>query len=369
MPTLKVIISGGGTGGHIFPAIAIANAIKSKHPDAEILFVGAQGRMEMEKVPASGYEIKGLWISGLQRSLSLRNLLFPVKVLSSIIKAWVILRRFRPDVVVGVGGYASGPTLFAAVGAGIPTLIQEQNSFPGITNRILAKKVKRICVAFEGMQRYFPKEKIALTGNPVRMDIIRLEGKRDEALEHFGLDSARKVLLVIGGSLGARTINKSVKASLEQFKKMNLQVIWQTGKGYFPDMKMAAAPYEQYGIKVFDFISKMDLAYSIADVVVSRAGAIAVSELCIAGKAAILIPSPNVAEDHQTKNAMALVNRGAALLLKDSEAVEKLALKVSELLGEVQLLEKLRKNIAQLALSNAADDIAGEVIALSKMNL
>jgi UDP-N-acetylglucosamine--N-acetylmuramyl-(pentapeptide) pyrophosphoryl-undecaprenol N-acetylglucosamine transferase len=365
MSLRKVVISGGGTGGHIFPAIAIANALKEKNENIEILFVGAKGRMEMDKVPAAGYKIEGLWISGLQRKLTLKNLSFPFKVLSSLMRARKILKRFKPDVVIGVGGYASGPTLRVASGKRIPTLIQEQNSFPGITNRLLAKRVNTICVAYDGLERFFPKEKIILTGNPVRQEVVNLEGKRERALEHFGLDKDRKTLLVVGGSLGARTINNSMKAALEMFKANNIQVIWQTGKFYIEDAEAALKGLDYDGIKAQAFISKMDYAYAAADLVVSRAGAISVSELCLVKKPAILIPSPNVSEDHQTKNAMALVNHEAAILIKDAEAVEKMGNAVVELVNNEEQREKLKKNISGLALSNSADAIAAEIMNLA----
>lgn len=361
---LRVIISGGGTGGHIFPAIAIANALKLAHNNAEILFVGAEGRMEMEKVPAAGYNIEGLWISGLQRKLTLANLSFPFKVISSIMKAKKILKRFRPDVVIGTGGYASGPMLRVASNAGIPTLIQEQNSFPGITNKILAKKVDRICVAYEGMERFFPKEKLILTGNPVRQDILSLEGKRERGLEQFGLDANKKTLLVIGGSLGARTINESIAGMLDELAQNNIQLVWQTGKAYYPQAQEAVGRYEGKGIKAFDFITKMDLAYAVADAVVSRAGASSVSELCLVRKASILVPSPNVAEDHQTKNAMALVTHHAAVLVKDIESREKLAGEVIALMKDDVKRDKLEENIAKLAFQDSAKVIANEVLRL-----
>lgn len=359
---LKFIVSGGGTGGHIFPAIAIANALKARVPESEFLFVGAEGRMEMEKVPAAGYKIVGLWISGLQRRLTLSNLSFPFKVLSSLLKAKKILRDFKPDAVIGTGGYASGPMLRVASKAGIPTVIQEQNSFPGITNRVLSKRVNRICVAYQGMERYFPKEKIIFTGNPVRQDILNLQGKRARAMEAFGLDSARRTLLVIGGSLGARTINLALAAGIKEITSAGYQVIWQTGKAFLPQAKTATQNLQ--GVYVNDFITKMDMAYAGADLVVSRAGASSVSELCLAGKACILVPSPNVAEDHQTKNAMALVNEGAAAFVKDSEAGEKLIKKVLELFADETLRTQLEVKITQLAIPNSADLIAGEILKL-----
>ncbi|MBL4624900.1 MAG: undecaprenyldiphospho-muramoylpentapeptide beta-N-acetylglucosaminyltransferase [Flavobacteriales bacterium] len=366
MRKYKVIISGGGTGGHIFPAIAIANALKAKKQDIEILFIGAEGRMEMEKVPAAGYAIEGLWISGLQRRLTLKNLSFPFKLISSLFKARRILKKFNPDVAVGVGGYASGPMLHVAAKAGIPALVQEQNSYPGITNKLLANKVQKICVAYDGMERFFPKEKIMLTGNPVRQDITSLDGKKARGSEYFNIDPKKKTLLIIGGSLGARTINQSIEASIHLYAENNIQVTWQTGKAYFEQAKAVTAKYPEKGIQAYDFITKMDYAYAVADFVVSRAGAISVSELCLVRKPVILIPSPNVAEDHQTKNAMALVVHNAALLVKDVEAVEKLGNEVLNLSQNIELQEKLKRNIGQLGKSDAAEVIADEVISLIK---
>lgn len=361
---LKIIVSGGGTGGHIFPAIAIANAIKALRPDTQFLFVGAKGKMEMEKVPAAGYEIEGLWISGLQRKLTLANLSFPFKVISSLAKANRILRKFRPDAVIGTGGFASGPMLRAASKKGIVTLIQEQNSYPGITNKLLSKRVNKICVAYAGMERFFPKEKILLTGNPVRQDLMNIEGKRDRALEHFGLKSDKKIILVIGGSLGARTINESISACLPAFEKNNIQLIWQTGKGFYETAKQKVGASSAKGIKVFDFIQKMDLAYAAADIVVSRAGASSVSELSLVKKPCILIPSPNVAEDHQTKNAMALVTYHAAILIADNVARTQLCDRSLTLVNDVEQCFKLSENIAQLAFKDSATVIANEVINL-----
>lgn len=363
---LKVIISGGGTGGHIFPAIAIANSLKELSRDIDILFVGAEGRMEMEKVPAAGYKIEGLKISGLQRSLSLSNLTFPFKVFGSIMKANKILKRFQPDVVVGVGGYASGPILFVATLNGVPTLIQEQNSYAGITNKILGKRVNKICVAYNNMERFFPKEKIMLTGNPVRQDIQNLQGKRERGLEYFGLSGDKKILLVIGGSLGAKTINESIKTGLKKFVANDIQVVWQTGKSYFASAKAAAESYQDSGIKVYDFITKMDYAYAVADAVVSRAGASSVSELCLVKKPAILVPSPNVAEDHQTMNAMALVNYNAAVLVKDNEAGEKLCDEAISLMKDEVRRIKLQENIARLAFQDSGIAIANEILRLVK---
>jgi UDP-N-acetylglucosamine--N-acetylmuramyl-(pentapeptide) pyrophosphoryl-undecaprenol N-acetylglucosamine transferase len=363
---MKVIISGGGTGGHIFPAIAIATALKKIDNSIEILFVGAKGRMEMEKVPAVGFKIEGLWISGLQRRLTLDNLSFPFKVISSIMRSKKIITNFKPDVAVGTGGFASGPMLYVAVAMGIPTLIQEQNSFPGITNKILGKKVNKICVVYEGMDKYFPKDKIVVTGNPVRQDILSLDGKRDEAMKFFGLDPSKKILLVIGGSLGARTINESIMLSLDLLKKNNIQIIWQTGKSYVISPSPEGRAREGAGIWVSAFISKMDLAYACADIVVSRAGAISLSELAIVKKPCILVPSPNVAEDHQTKNAMALVKTDAAIIVIDNEAKEKLGKEIIELVNDIQKQSLLVENIGKLAFPNAAEVIAKEVMKLIK---
>ena len=359
MPLRKVIISGGGTGGHIFPAIAIANELKKQDPTIEILFVGAIGKMEMEKVPAAGYKIEGLWISGLQRKLTIKNLSFPFKVISSLLRARKILRQFKPDAVIGVGGFASGPMLRAAAGKGIPTIIQEQNSYPGITNKILSKKVRKICVAYEGLEKWFPKEKIVLTGNPVREEIVKLEGKRERGIEHFGWNTSASTLLIIGGSLGARTINEAIELNLPLLKENNIQVIWQTGKGFFERAKQSASTFSN--VKVFDFIVRMDLAYAVADVVVSRAGAISVSELCLVKKPCILIPSPNVAEDHQTKNAMALVNHHAAILVKDVDAKEKLGETMKMLFTNQEEQNKLRNNIASLGFNNSTQAIVAVI--------
>lgn len=365
---LKFIISGGGTGGHIFPAIAIANALKAKLPDAQFLFVGAEGRMEMEKVPASGYKIEGLWISGLQRKLTLSNLSFPFKVWSSLRKAKKIMKQFKPDAVIGTGGYASGPMLRVASKKGIPTLIQEQNSFPGITNKILSKRVSRICVAYDGMEKYFPKDKIVFTGNPVRQDIVNLEGKRPRGQEFFGLDKSKTTLLVVGGSLGAKAINESLEAGLEKLVAKNIQVIWQTGKPFFDRAKAAGEKYKSKGVVVTEFISKMDYGYAAADVVISRAGAGAVSELCLVRKPSILVPLPTAAEDHQTKNAMSLVNHKAALLVKDTDAKNELVQKAIDLIADDELRARLEVNIAGLAVVNSAELIASEIISLVNKN-
>ncbi len=361
---IKIIISGGGTGGHIFPAIAIANALKKRVPNISILFVGAKGRMEMEKVPAAGYEIIGLNISGIQRRLTFKNVLVPFKIIGSIIKAKKIIKEFKPDVVVGVGGYASGPMLRAASTKKIPTVIQEQNSYPGITNKILSKIVDKICVAYDNMDRFFPKEKIYLTGNPIRTDIQNQEGKKEAALNQFDLADNKKVLLVVGGSLGSRTINESIQNSLENLAKKNIQLIWQTGKSYIGTAKEAISKFENANFRVFDFISQMDLAYAAADIVVSRAGAIAVSEICVVNKPAILIPSPNVAEDHQTKNAIALFNHNAVLFVRDIEARQKLCDEIINLMEDEEKQLQLKANLAGLGIRNADENIAAVILSL-----
>lgn len=362
---LRVIIAGGGTGGHVFPAIAIGLAIKKKVYNAKILFVGAKGRMEMKKVPAAGFHIIGLNISGLQRRLTWKNLQVPFKLCDSMIKARNIVKRFKPDVVIGVGGYASGPLVRAAAKQGIPTLIQEQNSFPGLTNRILGKKANKICVAYDGMERFFDKSKLFLTGNPVRQDIVSLEGKYEEALTFFGFSPDKPVLFITGGSLGARTINESISKNLELFVQNGIQVIWQTGTSYYQQALDQAKSYEK-GVYVNQFIDRMDFAYAAADAVVSRAGAIAVSEICAVQKPAILIPSPNVAEDHQTKNALALVNHHAAILVKDSEATEKLGPVVLDLMKDEEKKFRLKERLVGLSFRDAADVIAGVALSLNK---
>lgn len=360
---LRIIISGGGTGGHVFPAIAIANALKTIRPDADILFVGAKGRIEMEKVPDAGYRIIGLNISGLHRKLTLKNVLFPFKLLGSILKSRKIIRQFKPDIAIGVGGYASGPLLYVASKTKMPVLIQEQNSYPGITNKMLGHRADKICVAYDGMQKFFPKERIIKTGNPVRALISRGITNPEEYRAHFQLKEKMPVVLVIGGSLGARTINQSVERSLKKWIGNGLQVIWQTGKFYFKDLKHLAEDFEG-NVKIFDFITRMDLAYSAADIIVSRAGAIAISELCVVGKPVILIPSPNVAEDHQTKNALALLERKATAMISDAEAPGKLCDEVLRLVNEPALRTKMSNNIRQMAIPDASDRIAEEVLKL-----
>lgn len=358
------MISGGGTGGHIFPAIAIAKALQEVDRDAEFLFVGAKGRMEMEKVPDAGFKIEGLWISGLQRRLTVKNVLFPVKLVSSLIRARRLINRFKPDVVIGVGGYASGPLLRVATGRRIPALIQEQNSFPGITNRLLAKRVNRICVAYEGMDRWFPKEKTVMTGNPVRKEVIKLEGKRPRAQEHFGLQADKPTLLAVGGSLGALSINEGLAVGLVKLNQAGVQVIWQTGKSFINVAEKFVKEKGLDNVCVRAFISRMDLAYAVADLVISRAGAIAISELAAVQLPAILVPSPHVAEDHQTKNAMALVNSRAALLVKDGDTKAQLAQTALDTLSDPELMDELKSNIGRMAHHNAAEAIAAEVMRL-----
>ncbi|WP_230471264.1 undecaprenyldiphospho-muramoylpentapeptide beta-N-acetylglucosaminyltransferase [Hymenobacter jejuensis] len=358
----RVIISGGGTGGHIFPAVAIANELRRRQPEAEILFVGANGRMEMTRVPEAGYKIVGLDISGLQRRLTPQNLMFPLRVLRSVRKAGKLIEQFQPDAVVGVGGYASAPVLLAATSRAIPALIQEQNSYAGLVNKLLARRVDRICVAYEGMEKFFPKEKLVLTGNPVRTEIA--SGSREEALKFFDLSPQKKTLLVIGGSLGARTLNQATAAALPRLREAGIQLLWQTGKLYYPEAAEQAAPFAADNIKALEFVQRMDLAYAAADVVVSRAGALSVSELCLTGKPSILVPSPNVAEDHQTKNAMALVKRDAALLVSDADAPAKLYDEALRLLADSNRQEQLRTNVRQLAHGEATTTIVDELLAL-----
>ena len=357
----KVVISGGGTGGHIFPAIAIANEIKNKYPKAEILFVGAKGKMEMEKVPQAGYRIIGLPITGFQRRLALSNFLLPFKLIYSLLKAFFLLKNYKPDIVIGVGGYASGPILRVASFISIPTMIQEQNSFPGKTNRILSKVVNTICVAYDGLEHFFPKDKIVFTGNPIRNEMVSIVGKRDKAISFFGLDSNKKTILVIGGSLGARTLNESIANSINLIRENNVQVLWQCGKFYFPIYKDQINDFKSQGIYLNEFIFKMDLAYACADVIISRAGAISVSELTLIGKPVILVPSPNVSDDHQTKNASALVNKSAAILVKDSKAKEELFNEAIILLNDKEKSDKLATNCLSLGVSNAAERIVNEI--------
>ena len=376
----KIIISGGGTGGHVFPAIAIANAIKAKRPDADILFIGARGKLEMEKVPAAGYRIEGLDIAGFQRRLSVKNLSFPFKLIRSMIRARKLVSGFSPDMVIGVGGYASGPVLRTAISMHIPALIQEQNSYPGVTNRLLSGKVQKICVAYEGMEKYFPKDKLVLTGNPIRQDLEgmkerRNEGmkeRRNEGLKVFGLSEGKTTVLVLGGSLGAGTINKSVMQCLTGKKPGDkVQWLWQCGRYYFESLDAelrvsSILPHKD--IHLHAFIDRMDLAYAAADIVISRAGAIAISELCAAAKPVILVPSPNVAEDHQTKNAMALSLRTAALMLKDSEAIVNLPGMLESLIQDGRMQDELKRNISAMAVTDAAEKIAAEALGLINNN-
>ena len=355
--SVNIILSGGGTGGHIYPAISIANELKAKYPNANFLFVGAKDKMEMEKVPQAGYEIKGLWISGLQRELTLKNLSFPFKLISSLWNAHKIIKKFKPTVVIGTGGFASGPTLYAASRKGIKTVIQEQNSYPGITNKLLSKKADKICVAYDGLERFFPEDKIVKSGNPVRQDLLDIKDKREEALAFFKLDVAKKTLVIIGGSLGARAVNNLVEKHIDWLVELGVQVIWQTGKLYYEEFKK----YDELeGVQTFAFLNRMDLTYAAADVLISRAGASSISELCIVGKPVIFIPSPNVAEDHQTKNALSVVNKDAALLLKESELTVFKTM-FSELISDEELQQKLSKNIKKLALPNATKDIVKEI--------
>ncbi len=355
--SVNIILSGGGTGGHIYPAISIANELKEKYPEANFLFVGANDRMEMEKVPQAGYDIEGLWISGLQRKLTLKNLSFPFKLISSLWNAHKIIKKFKPTIVIGTGGFASGPTLYAASRKGVKTLIQEQNSYPGITNKLLSKKADKICVAYDGLERFFPTEKIIKTGNPVRQDLLDVKGKREEAIVHFDLKPKQKTVVIIGGSLGARAINNLIEKHIHWLIKNDIQVIWQTGKLYFEEFKK----YDELeGVQTYAFLNRMDLTYAAADFLISRAGASSISELCIIGKPVIFIPSPNVAEDHQTKNALSVVNKNAALLLKESE-LEMFQTMFSELLKDEELQQKLSKNIKKLALPNATKDIVKEI--------
>ncbi|ALM49714.1 UDP-diphospho-muramoylpentapeptide beta-N-acetylglucosaminyltransferase [Flavobacterium psychrophilum] len=361
MEKKKFILSGGGTGGHIYPAIAIANELKERFPDSEILFVGASDKMEMQKVPQAGYKIIGLWIAGIQRKLTLDNAMFPLKLMSSILKSRKIIKEFKPDVVIGTGGFASGPLLRAAGGMGVPTVIQEQNSFPGKTNKWLAQKAKKICVAYDNLERFFPAEKIVFTGNPVRSDILDVEGNREEAIKRFELDAEKKTLLVLGGSLGSRRINQLIAKEVTWLLAQGVQVIWQCGKFYFEE-------YQHFGDKenvtVLSFIDRMDLVYAAADVVISRSGASSVSELCLVGKPVLFIPSPNVAEDHQTKNAQAIVDKEGALLLKEVQLDTQFQPVFSDLITNQEKQQKLGANIKTLAKANATKDIVDEITKL-----
>lgn len=364
---IRIIISGGGTGGHIFPAISIANAIREKRPDAQILFVGAEGRMEMQRVPAAGYRIEGLPVCGFDRSNPLKNIRVLYKLMQSQLKARRIIRSFHPHAAVGVGGYASGPTLNMAGKMGIPTLIQEQNSYAGVTNKLLAKRAKKICVAYEGMERFFAAEKIILTGNPVRQGLLNHTVTREEAVRSFKLSPEKKTVLVIGGSLGARTLNESMLAHVQDIVSSGIQFIWQTGKYYYEkDKERLDETGNHPAIHITDFISDMEYAYSAADLIISRAGAGSISEFCLLQKPVILVPSPNVAEDHQTKNALALVNKGAALYVKDGEAIGTLIDTAIQTVKDDEKLAKLSHNISKLAFAHSADTIADEVIRLAE---
>ncbi len=364
---LKIMITGGGTGGHVFPAIAVADAIKRLRPDATFLFVGANGRMEMDRVPKAGYSIEGLNIAGFQRSFSLKNLAFPFKLLSSLRKAKRIVAAFQPNVVIGTGGYASGPVMRAAQRAGIPTLIQEQNSYAGVTNKLLSRKANTVCVAYDHMEQFFDKNKILFTGNPVRADILDLDGKRAEAMAYYGLNPNLKTIVVTGGSLGAKTLNEAIANGYELLKAGKVNVLWQCGKYYelmYKDCETAKLP----NVQMLAFIDRMDLLYAAADVVISRAGALTISELCLVGKPVILVPSPNVAEDHQTKNAMALVEKGAARLVHDSEAPKKLLSEALMILENDALAFSLGESIRPLGRPNAADIIAREALKIAKVD-
>lgn len=358
MSNYKFILSGGGTGGHIYPAVAIADELKARYPDAEFLFVGASDRMEMEKVPQAGYKIEGLWISGIQRKLTLKNLAFPFKLISSLLRSIKIVKAFQPDAVIGTGGFASGPLLQIATSKKIPSLIQEQNSFPGITNKLLAKKVNTICVAYDGLEKFFPKDKIKLTGNPIRKDLLQVKNKQIEGKDAFKLKHNKQTLLVLGGSLGARRINQLIESNLEFFETGDIQVIWQCGKLYYNQYK---EHNDLKNVQVHAFLNQMDLAYAAADVIISRAGAISVSELCIVGKPVIFIPSPNVAEDHQTKNAKSVADKNAALLIKEKDLDANFQLEFSELISNEEKRKELSKNIEDLALVNATNDIVDEI--------
>ncbi len=369
MKQLKVILSGGGTGGHIFPAIAIANELKKLVPTIEVLFVGAIGKMEMEKVPAAGYKIIGVPIAGFQRKFTFQNFKLPFLIIKSLLLTRKIINQFKPDVVIGTGGYASGPLLKTATSIGLPTLIQEQNSYPGITNKLLAKKVNKICVAYQGMDIFFPKEKLILTGNPVRQDVIDIFEKKNEAISYFKINPSKKTILIVGGSLGAKAINEAIGAGLNELATNNIQIVWQTGKLYFDTAKKQAADFESKNITAVDFISRMDLAYALADVVISRAGAGAISELCLVEKPCILVPLPTAAEDHQTKNALALVNKQAAILVNDAEATHNLVKEAIALINDEVKQQHLKNNIRQLAVHNSANNIANEVLKLANYKI
>jgi UDP-N-acetylglucosamine--N-acetylmuramyl-(pentapeptide) pyrophosphoryl-undecaprenol N-acetylglucosamine transferase len=362
MRKLKIIVSGGGTGGHIFPAVSIANEIRDRYPETDILFVGALGKMEMERVPAAGYRIVGLPVMGFPRKPSLKMFTFFLKLFQSMRLANKVIADFKPDIAIGVGGFASGPVLKAAVRNGVPAVLQEQNSYAGVTNKLLASKVNKICVAYPNMERYFPAGKIVMTGNPVRKNLIEQTVNKAEAYRFFGLNATKPVVLIVGGSLGARTLNESVMANLDLIRKSDNQIVWQTGSYYFKEMNERLGDNCPENLHPMEFVSRMDLAYAVADVVISRAGAGTISELCLLGKPAVLVPSPNVAEDHQTKNAMALVENQAALLIKDSDSKELMLKETYSLLDDNQRLESLSENIRKLGRPNAAKDIVDVII-------
>ena len=357
----RIIISGGGTGGHIYPALAIADDLTEKYQKIKILFVGAFGRMEMQKVPEAGYPIRGIWISGIQRKLSWKNIIFPFKLAVSLIQAYRIVISFKPDLAIGVGGFASGPLLWIASKKRIPTLIQEQNSYAGITNKLLANRMNRICVAYEGMDKYFPSDKLIVTGNPVRKDIQHLHDRLHKGFEFFGLSEKKRTLFVMGGSLGARTINQGLYRHLQRILDEDIQLIWQIGKFYFDDYQQKLKGLDLSQVRIFEFLKEIDLAYAVADVVIARAGALSISELSVAGKAVVFVPSPNVAEDHQTKNAQALVNRNAALMVSDVEARDRMVPEAIGLINNPELREELERNIKILAIPDATDRIIKEI--------
>lgn len=362
MRKYRIIISGGGTGGHIFPAISIANTFKKRFPDAEILFVGAEDRMEMDKVPAAGYKIVGLPVSGFDRAHLMNNVKVMARLAKSLRLARKTIREFKPDIAVGVGGYASGPTLWMAASQGVPALIQEQNSYAGVTNKLLAKKASKICVAYEGMEKFFPADKVVITGNPVRQDLEEALSKKEEALAFFGLSPEKKTILVVGGSLGARTINRSIQGDLDKFFASDVQVIWQTGRYYYSDASKHLKAYRGMPVWCSNFITRMDYAYSAADLVISRAGASSISELCLLGKPVVLVPSPNVAEDHQTKNALALVHKDAAVMIADKDAEKDLVPTALKIVHDDERLRTLSRNIETLAQRHSADRIVDEIV-------
>ena len=362
MGNYRFILSGGGTGGHIYPAIAIANELKRRYAEAEFLFVGAEDKMEMEKVPQAGYKIEGLWISGLQRKLTLKNVMFPIKLISSLLRARKIVKQFKPSIAIGTGGFASGPLLKMAAMAKVPYVLQEQNSYAGITNKLLAKKAAKICVAYDGMDRFFPKEKIAKTGNPVRSDLIAIKVDKEKAVSFFDLDITKPVVLILGGSLGARRVNQLIEKELSFFKDLNVQVLWQCGKLYYEEYKK----YDSKEVKIKAFLNKMDYAYTTADIIISRAGAGSVSELCLVGKPTIFIPSPNVAENHQTKNAEALAKEDAAILVREKDLDASFETVFKRLIASKEEQENLAVNINKLALPTATEAIVNEIEKLLK---